>query len=51
VGKKVFANGDTRNSSPKHANSPCNSIKKNKQSKSGPKIEMGVSPKKASRWP
>ena len=25
--KKVFANGDTRNSSPKHANSPCSSIK------------------------
>ena len=28
VGKKVFANGDTRNSSPKHGNSPCSSIKK-----------------------
>ena len=41
--KKVFANGDTRNPSPKHANSPGSSIKK-KQWKSGPKIEMGVSP-------
>ena len=29
-GKKVFANGDTRNSSPKHANSPGSPIKKNK---------------------
>ena len=45
--KKVFANGDTRNSSPKHVNSPCSSIylkKKKKKRKSGPKFEMGVSP-------
>ena len=39
--KKVFANGDTRNSSPKHANSPGSSIKK-KNGKVGQRSKWAI---------
>ena len=40
-GKKVFADGDTRNSSPKHANSPCSSIKIKKKKEKWAKDRNG----------
>ena len=40
--KKVFANGDTRNSSPKHANSPCSSIKIKKKGKVGQRSKWAI---------